>query len=306
MRCVYCGDSEKNRNKARGYIFENKGSYLYHCHNCGVSSNFKTFLETVDYALYQDYIKEKISLREFKGETQRQKRPEYRTDYLKDLVPVSDLASDHYCRAYLAQRKIPFQFYPRLFFCPKFKEWVNSIIPNKFENTNYDSGRVIIPFYNKERKPFGFQGRSLDKKDKVRYITIITDEGMPRFYGLDRVDFNRRYYVLEGPFDSMFVSNAIACCGADMTSSLVQLGSNKSNCVIVYDNEPRNKEILRKVRGCIDKGYKVVIWPNTYEEKDVNDGILAGYTPSELQHIMDTNTYSGLAALTKFTEWKKI
>ena len=44
FRCPYCGDSKKNKNRARGYFFQKKGSYIYKCHNCGVGRTLPNFL----------------------------------------------------------------------------------------------------------------------------------------------------------------------------------------------------------------------------------------------------------------------
>ena len=35
FRCPYCGDSQKSRTKARGYVFRKKNDLFYKCHNCG-------------------------------------------------------------------------------------------------------------------------------------------------------------------------------------------------------------------------------------------------------------------------------
>ena len=38
--CPLCGDSKVKKNKARGYFIENKGTFVFHCHNCTVSLSF--------------------------------------------------------------------------------------------------------------------------------------------------------------------------------------------------------------------------------------------------------------------------
>ena len=121
----------------------------------------------------------------------------------------------------------------------------------------------------------------------------------PKIYGLDKVQKNKSVYITEGPFDSTFISNSIALCGAD--GDIDKWGV--SNPVWIYDNEPRNREILSRISRVIEMGQKVIIWPSTIKEKDVNDMILSGL---DVQSVIESNTYSGLEAKLKFTTWKKI
>ena len=60
FRCPLCGDSERNRNKARGFVFQLKGKLLYKCHNCGVSLPLDRLIEHVDPVLYKEYRMEKF------------------------------------------------------------------------------------------------------------------------------------------------------------------------------------------------------------------------------------------------------
>jgi hypothetical protein len=153
---------------------------------------------------------------------------------------------------------------------------------------------------------FGFQGRSFKKNAKVRYITIILDDSKPKLFGLDKVDEDEQIYVVEGPLDSLFIPNCIASCGSDLTTSLHHITPDKSKFSVVYDNEPRNEEIVKKIEKAIDQGYNVCIWPDSVSEKDINDMVLAGYTPAKLVDIINENTYSGLKAKLRFSEWKKV
>ena len=54
-RCPICGDSQKNRTKARFYFYESKNKYFVKCHNCGYSSDMFGFLEKVDVNLKKEY-----------------------------------------------------------------------------------------------------------------------------------------------------------------------------------------------------------------------------------------------------------
>jgi hypothetical protein len=127
----------------------------------------------------------------------------------------------------------------------------------------------------------------------------MLDDDAPKIYGLDEVQKDKTVYVTEGPFDSTFISNSIALCGAD--GDVDKWGVN--DCVWVYDNEPRNSEILSRISRLIEDGQKVVIWPSTIKEKDINNMVLSGL---DVQSVIESNTYSSLEAKLKFTTWKKI
>ena len=121
----------------------------------------------------------------------------------------------------------------------------------------------------------------------------------PKLYGYDEINLQEPVYVLEGPFDSTFVKNSIAMCGSDI--NLENL--NISRPVYVYDNEPRNLEIHKRMIFRIEAGNAIVIWPNTIKDKDINDMSLSGH---DVQSVIKLNTYSGLEAKLKFNEWKKV
>ena len=116
------------------------------------------------------------------------------------------------------------------------------MIPGKMPRNN-DEPRLVLPFIDTDGKMFGFQGRAL-RSSSLRYITIMLDEYMPKIFGLDTCDFSKRYYVVEGPIDSLFLSNSVAMAGADGNGSGL---SNTQNGVFIFDNEPRNKEIVTRM-----------------------------------------------------------
>ena len=184
-----------------------------------------------------------------------------------------------------------------MYFCENFKEWTNTQ-KHTFDKVDKDEPRIIIPLIN-EGKIIGFQGRSLQKKSKIKYITIMLEEDAPKIYGLDRIKKGDRIYVTEGPFDSTFISNSIALCGADGDISKWVTG----DIVWIYDNEPRNREIVSRIERTINNGARVVIWPKDIQEKDINDMFLSGLN---VQSVVESNIFSGLEAKLKFNTWKKV
>ena len=126
----------------------------------------------------------------------------------------------------------------------------------------------------------------------------MLDEDKPKIYGLDTVDDSKVVYITEGPLDSLFIDNSIAMAGAD-----VNVSNYDWNCVYIFDNEPRNKQICDRISNAIDRGDSVVIWNPNNDEKDINDMVLAGHN---VKSLIESNTYQGLEAKVKFTEWKRV
>jgi hypothetical protein len=293
-RCPVCKDSKKNLSKARGYFYQVKNNTNYKCHNCGINVSFNNLLKQLDPYLYKEYSLEKYK----NGHTGKNfvvEEPEFNFESpkFKAKLDLPRATENQIARQYLENRKLnPVKYY----YAENFKQWVNSI-KQTFENVRYDEPRIIIPlFYSKEL--VGFQGRALNSKS-VKYITIMLDDEAPKIYGLDDIEKSKPVYITEGPFDSEFLHNSVALCGAD--GNLDKWGIR--NRVWVYDNEPRNAEIHRRILRCIDNDERVVIWPETIREKDINLMVLAG---QNVQDVVESNTYSGLEAKLKYTIWKKL
>ena len=301
FRCPYCGDSQKRKNKARGYLFKIKNNFTYKCHNCGVGRSLANFLKDHDHLLYEQYIMEKFK-EGSTGKGTATPNPKFKFPEPKfvkrdtDLEKISDLNIFHPARAYLEKRSIKNLDY--FYYCPKFKEWTNKQ-KKTFDTARQDSPRIIIPFKDKQGNLFGYQGRSLAPKAKMRYITIMLDEAQPKIFGLDRINTDETIYIVEGPFDSTFIKNSVSMCGSDI--DIRSFGW--SDYIYVYDNEPRNREIVERIDKTISRGDKVVIWPKNIQQKDINDMYLAGH---DVQKMVESNVYQKLSATLKFKDWKKV
>jgi len=302
FRCPYCGDSEKYRNKTRGYFFAKKSGLVFKCHNCGVGRSFANFLKDNANDLHDEYVMERYKAG-LTGKGRNVAAPKFEFDkpeFVKsqtDLPKVSELNNSHPAKGYLLGRGIPEEYFSEFYYAEKFCEWVNKQKPT-FKNVKKDHPRIIIPFIDTDGKWFGFQGRSLTPNDTLRYITVMLDEDRPKVYGLNRIKPESTVYIVEGPFDSLFVHNGVAMCGAD-----VDISSFNWNHVYIFDNEPRNKQICDRISNAIDRGDKVVIWPINLIEKDLNDMVLAGH---DVRLLVESSTYQGLEAKVKFTEWKRV
>ena len=295
FRCPICGDSQKHKNKARGYLYPLKADINFKCHNCGASSTFSNFLKQLDPTLHKQYVFEKFQTRNTgKGSIIEEPKFDFKKPVFKKSLDIPKASEVPIAKEYLEKRKLdPSKFY----FASKFKKWVNTQ-KQTFDTTHRDESRIIIPMYDTERNLIGFQGRALGP-NFVKYITVMLNDNAPKIYGLERVNPKETVYVVEGPFDSTFVENSVAFCGSDGNMAHLE----GSSIVYVYDNEPRNQEILGRIEQCINRGEQVVVWPRSIEEKDINDMVLANY---DIMDILKSNTYSGLEAKVKFNNWKKV
>jgi len=314
FRCPLCGDSETHKGKTRGYIYEKKGKSFFHCHNCTATMSLSNFIKSVDQSAYNEMQMEKLKGEKPPEQTDleafvdKMKKPVFlKMGPLKGLKKVSQLSPDHRVKKLIEARKIPTPYHAKLFSCPNFKNYTNNLVPHKFDADSLirDETRLLIPFIDANKNVHAYQGRAIGES-KVKYITIVLDESVPKVYGLDTVNFDRTTYVMEGPIDSMFVPNSIATAGGDLVSALAPLSASKSSMVIVYDNEPRSKETIKKLDKAIMQGYNVVIWPENLDHKDINDMVLAGMSSEFVTHILKTNTYRDLAAKLALTKWSKV
>ena len=295
FRCPICGDSQKHKNKARGYFYQVKTNTNYKCHNCGASLSLNNFLKQIDSVLHKQYTMEKFK-EGFTGKNFVVEEPklEFNKPVFKKKIDLPKASEVPAAKEYLEKRKIdPTQFY----FTNKFKVWVNTQ-KQTFDTIGRDESRIIIPMYDTERNLIGFQGRSL-VPNSVKYITVMLKEEAPKVYGMDRIDTEKSVYVVEGPFDSTFIDNSIALCGSDGDLEYLKA----YDLIYAYDNEPRNKEIVSRIERCIGDNKRVVIWPRGIEQKDINDMVLDGHN---VMDILNSNVYSGLEAKVQFNNWKKV
>ena len=304
FRCPHCGDSQKSKTKARAYLYRVKNDMFFKCHNCGQGQNLANFIKFIDPKLYEQYLLER-----YKKSAPATPKPKFDFKPTKftnqtpidDLKSIKDLPEDHPARLYCVNRKIPEKYFDKLFLSDKFMTLVNEVKPNTYKITK-DHPRLIIPFYDTTGKVFAFQGRAFGK-EQPKYLTIKLDENKQKVYGLDKINFQKPIYITEGPIDSLFIDNCLAAGGADL---FLKNKIPNENITYIFDNEPRNKEIVKRMYKVIEQDFNVVIWPEDLQLKDVNDMIMSGLTKLELQNIISNNTYSKLSALTKLNYWKKI
>lgn len=319
FRCPFCGDSKKNSKKKRAYFkhYEEDSGWYFSCFNDACSINkmaFKTFLSRYDPNVFEQFNKEALLEKFSKYQVGRKKKKKeisqfsFSSDFydtltspLSELTRVVSLPEDHVAKKYLVKRKIPLQHMWRLFYTENYNKWANLFDHSKKRNEDYPDPRIVIPLFDVNKKFFGAQGRALNELAVAKYSTALADRKIQAVFGLDMVDMSRTFYVLEGPFDSMFVPNSVA-----------QLGSSKGdiwngNEVFVLDNQPRHLEIMKIYNKKISSGKKIFIWPSFLEGKDINSCVVDGeLLESDIPKVLEENTFQGLEAVAKFNEWRKI
>jgi transcription elongation factor Elf1 len=307
FRCPICGDSQTNRNKARGYVFAQKGGLFYKCHNCSASMSLGNLIKHVDSTLYKEYCLDRYKA----GETGRKAHKDHgfvfkpvrfgsnRDDNFKGvLTKLTTLSEDHEAVRYVKSRKIPKEKYENLFLVEDISS-MKVFAPEYEEKLTTHEPRLVMPFYNEQNELIGFSCRAL-REEKQRYIVIKLKE-TPMLYNLNHIDKEQIVYVTEGPIDSLFLPNAVAVGNSNLKEALKYLTGT-----LIYDNEPRNKEIVREMKSSIEANASVCIWPKTIKEKDINEMIMSGRTQNEILDTINKNTFSGAQALLEFNNWKMI
>ena len=308
FRCPLCGDSRRNKSKARGYVYRKKSDLFYKCHNCGSGLSIGNLIKEIDPTLHKHYIMERYKA----GETgkRKTKEPEFKFEPPKFkpkkttiLLPsIGSLPKEHYARVYYEAREIPNHFMDKIFYAEDFKKWAQSVCQVDYSTLMSGEPRLVIPFFDRDNKLIGAQGRAL-RESKIRYVTIKVHEDAPKVFGLERWNSDQHTYLVEGPIDSLFLPNCLAVAGADMSDLGIL---NKDKTTLIFDNEPRNFQIVRSMIKSLQDGWKVVIWPNSIACKDINDMVLTSIKDARLVEIINRNTYSGQRGEWEVHSWKKV
>lgn len=319
-RCPICGDSSRKKNKARGYFFSGKVDLQYKCHNCGVSMSFGNFLKQFDATHYGQFVVEKYASGNkagafYKPETKSMDNIKEQFDFTPKFKQKEDriidqimdrldkLPEDNEAVEYANSRRLPNDSFDRLYFIDNIKSIVS--LNEKYRNSILTSEpRLAIPFFDRSGKLTAVSLRAM-RGETLRYILIKVDEDAPTVFGLDQVKTDEEIYAVEGPLDSLFLDNCIACAGTSF-GKIDQLPIPKERVTIIFDNQPKNAEVVKLILQYIDKGYKVVIWPEGLPGKDINELVQAGISVDEIKTIINLNTFSGLSARAKFSIWRKI
>jgi hypothetical protein len=323
---MICGDSKKSSKKKRGGFFERSNMIFYKCLNCMSDEawpfgkflhsffphlhkeyGLESFQEKREFSRVDDTKTKKVDHSKFKTNITLPQINDHNVEFFSELKLIPSLPEDHPARKYIESRKLP-SVADGFGYTDKFYEWA-STNTDKFSSDGTegmsDHPRIIIPWFSPEGKIFAYQARAIGKQSP-KYYTLILDTSIPKFYGMERVDFkdkNKRIYVVEGGLDSLYLPNCLAVGSSALTSFS---GFGYTDVVYVFDAESRNYEITALIKKAIDAGKKVFIPPASYGYKDINDAILGGMSKEEIKNVIDDNTYQGLGAELKFSQWVKV
>lgn len=308
-RCPFCGDSKKRKAITRFYFYTKKGQLFVHCKNCNYSHSFFVFVK--DYAPDQfDEYKKETLLDSFLNNNRKPTesvldKPKNKPNFsesktikkLRNTTNCFDLPNDHPAKSYLYSRGFEKEQIKRLLYTDDFQSVASQINKESAKKLEKEP-RIVIPFYDKDGNINLIQGRALGKSG-LKYITIKLHDDVDKTYGLESIDRTKTTYCVEGPIDSLFVDNCMATCDANLTRSDAD--------VLIFDNEPRNPDIVKLIENAINEKRKVVIWPFSPDSKvDINDMIKNGVSQKMLMKVIRNCTYQGLTALIKFKQWKKV
>jgi len=217
------------------------------------------------------------------------------------LPTIASLPQKHIAKQFLLQRKIDKIEFEDLYYAIDFKDFIKEIVPEKFNALAPSEKRIVIPWWDENKKLLGFQGRAIGKAE-VRYISVKLKESNRKIFGLNRINRKEIIRVVEGPFDSMFLHNCVASMDSALYSVIPMVGS-ECKFLFIYDNEPHNINVIRSMERTISMGQPIVIWPNNIEQKDINDMVIGGLAPEE---IIKTRTFDGLRATLELNVWRKV
>lgn len=295
IRCPFCGDSATRKHIARGYLYEKDNHFKYVCHNCGLNYNFSYFLKLLDHNLFRQYKFEKFGSKRkpnakpvFKEVKEELKKRKNNIESL--FEPLSDSAK-YYLKSRSIENSVDLfsisdtskfqQFFPEYETLPK-------------------DERIVFPIRNRGKEVVGVTARSIDPKNKLRYV-LLNYKNEPLIYGLDKVDISKDVYVFEGAIDSLHVKNSVAVNGSDLKKVTEFIPMNK--LILVFDNQPRNDIIIKKMISACQSGYRMVIWPNNLDEKDAN-AIVQKHGQEKLNELLK-NVYSGFKCRARISSWRK-
>lgn len=301
--CPICKEGKSIHKKRRGYFFSKDGYFF--CHNCQQSWNPAEWIHMVSGSSYKEIYKEARgythSIQEIidKHDSTSEKKVVKNHILPHDCVNLTDSSQLSYykdnqvvkdCLSYIEERRL-------------------SSAINKC-NTFYVSltdkihrNRLVIPFYDYTGKIIHYQTRAIYTEDEENGKYLSKIGSTKSLFGVNNISEDLDYiFLFEGPIDSMFVKNGTAVAGLTLNSlQLEQLEQFRfHNRVWVLDNQLDNEDVRRQYKDLIDRGEKLVIWPERFKDfKDLNEICVAGKRDSIPPEFLIQNTYSGVDATLK-------
>jgi hypothetical protein len=301
-RCVECGDSKTNKSKKRFYLYTKGQDVLCICHNCGYATNLEKLLRIHAEHLYKQLLVERYRFdtplhpQEEKKEVKKKEG-----NWQQCLTPLMMSAS---AVAYMEKRQVPKKHFGKLFYTKNMKISYLDIctelhIEPEIDKQIPEIEGVFFPFLYEDHLVFSAV-RNMDTSSSLRYVTLEYQPA-PKIFGLEHLNLDRKIVVVEGPIDSLFISNCVATSDASITK--VSSVLPRDNLIMFPDNEPRHPVQVGRIGKIVKAGYETVLLPHSIKEKDPNDLHKAGYNVDEL---IKKYSYKGLQAQLAFNQWKLI
>ena len=277
VSCPACGTQPS-------FVYNDSDIEMFLCHGCQRNSRWEYIKNAFGDNNKSDSTRNRVHI----------KVSANHNNLLSDMQRVIDMDDSHICVQFIRDRRIPIH-YRGLFY---YTQDLGKLVNRYGYNFKDSQEKIIIPFFDEDGKLFALQARALDNS-LPKYITVLLDKDKGKIFGLERWNKDETTYLVEGPIDSLFLPNALAMAGSDITENKY----SNSDMIVCLDNEQRNAEIISKYSKFIDRGFKIVIWPDNIRSKDINDMILEDLNPLQ---IIQENTYHGLAAKIKLDNWKRV
>lgn len=341
FRCPFCGDSQTDKTKARGYIYARNGMLKYKCHNCdvplGKGNSFHVFLRELDKGLYKDYLFEKMraQMSEDRGLNEPDKKKEEEIpnilltssrnladllspveesaspslikasmmeSYVEECPTLDTLPDDHPAVVYMNDRLVPKEMFKHVGYVEGYKAYINSFTPDRY-NAYYDFSAIIFHLKTPEGLLTGIQGRRMGGAcEDIRYMTTTINAKLAqesgRLFGAERINKQYPVIVVEGPIDSLFLPNCLAVCGSDMGRIPFK------NRIFIPDNEPRNAQIVKKIKKLFEANERVTLLPREYQGDDINDLFKKGLTLNDVRELIKNHTFDGIRGMIEFNNWR--
>ena len=338
FRCPICGDSKKDKNKKRGYFYwkPDKNYYSFKCHNCNEAHTLIGYLKLYEKDMYRKYIYNalksggKLKVRATQNsivpnivsKIDNSAVKSLISDLLKrkDIIPAKNI-KEYEVQKYIFDRGIPKNKLKHLFYSDNFYDKLYKplkILLGQFDKNESSKGvsndkRIFWFIKDRTNNIIGIQGRSVEKDANRRYLTVKIVASSVMLGNLENVSLTDRIFVTEGFIDSLFLPNAVSLNGSSYAGAISKLKDlNAKDVTVVFDNEPHNKEIRKKVSGLIDNlisnhitNFGICLLPKNIRNKgkDINDYIKNGIEISKLINIINASTYYGAIAKIKLLRW---
>lgn len=273
VRCKLCGDSSHNKSKKRGYFLWNRryNTYVYFCHKCGASTNFKGFLKEINPLMYDLYVEEekKISLQNYLSLKQETTSyvPKNSSEVTLDLLPSNCVKckDDEKCYTYLQKRKIPRTFINKWYY--------------------HDDFGMIVPFEYTEDLIYGWQGRKLETKE---FFTDLPEDN-PKIWNYYQVKKEETCFVLESIIDATMMYHinyqSIAALGSDINPEYLE---EFEDLVFIFDNDTVGKLKCIKYSKLFPKA-RFLVWDKRIKYKDLNEIIVNNISLEKFKKFIDTS-----------------